>query len=171
MRPKVIKILRPFCFAMADYEFVSNWNIAAPLDRVYAAIEDADSWPQWWRGVLSSVVLQAGDADGIGSVRRTVWKSALPYKLEFDSEVVRLEKDKLIEVRAFGQLDGHGLWRFEPAGDANTNARYDWTVKTTKPWMNALSPIARPLFRWNHDVIMRWGEQGLNRHLAAQRER
>lgn len=156
---------------MADYEFVSDWNIAAPLDRVYAAIEDADSWPRWWRGVLSSVELQLGGADGIGSVRRTVWKSALPYKLEFDSEVVRIEKNKVIEIRAFGQLEGHGLWRFESAGDAETRVRYDWTVKTTKRWMNALSPIARPLFRWNHDVIMRRGEQGLNRHLAARQER
>jgi uncharacterized protein YndB with AHSA1/START domain len=152
---------------MSDYEFVSIWNIDAPLDRVYASIEDADSWPQWWRGVLSSTELKAGDTDGIGSIRRTVWKSALPYKLEFDSELVRIEKNNLIEVRAFGQLDGRGVWQFEPNGVERTRARYDWTVKTTKPWMNVLSPIARPIFRWNHDVIMRWGEEGLNRYLAA----
>jgi len=156
---------------MSDYEFVSHWNIAAPIDDAYAAIEDANSWPEWWRGVLSSVELKPGDANGIGGIRRTVWKSALPYKLEFDSEVVRVERNKVIEVRAFGHLDGRGLWQLEPDGDDKTRVRYDWTVKTTKAWMNLLSPIARPLFRWNHDVIMRWGEDGLNRYLVDRRER
>ncbi len=152
---------------MTDYEFVTHWHIDAPIDRVYAAIEDADSWPKWWRGVVSSTELRPGNTDGTGSVRRTVWKSALPYKLEFDSEVVRIQKNKLIEVRSFGQLDGTGLWQLDAAGDSATIARYDWIVKTTKPWMNFLSPIARPVFRWNHDVIMRWGEDGLIRYLNA----
>jgi uncharacterized membrane protein len=154
---------------MSDYEFVTTWELDSPLERVWDAIEDADSWPVWWRGVISSVELKKGNADGLGSIRRTVWKSALPYKLEFDSEVVRTEKYKLIEVRAFGQLDGRGLWRFTALGDDSTRVRYDWTVKTTKRWMRVLSPIARPLFRWNHDVIMNWGQQGLKRHLNEAR--
>jgi uncharacterized protein YndB with AHSA1/START domain len=156
---------------MADYEFVTNWNIDAPVAQVYGAIEDANSWPKWWRGVISSVELTPGDEAGVGSIRRTVWKSALPYKLEFDSEVVRVEKNKMIEVRAFGQLGGRGLWQLEPNGAQKTRVRYDWTVKTTKPWMNILSPIARPMFRWNHDIIMGWGEDGLIRYLDDRRER
>ena len=151
---------------MSDYEFVSHWKINTPIERTYAAIEDANSWPKWWRGVVSSIELTPGDPDGIGSIRRTVWRSALPYKLEFDSEVIRIEKNKFIEIRAFGQLDGRGVWQLEPEGDDKTHVRYDWTVKTTKAWMNALSPIARPLFQWNHDVIMRWGEEGLDRYLS-----
>lgn len=151
---------------MSDYEFVTIWNIGAPVDSVYSAIEDADLWPSWWCGVLSSTELRPGNNEGIGSIRRTIWKSALPYKLEFDSEVVRVERNKLIEVRAFGHLDGLGIWQFEADGGDKTHARYDWRVKATKPWMNLLSPIAQPLFRWNHDVIMRWGEDGLNRYLC-----
>jgi len=152
---------------MANYEFVTHWTIDAPIDRVYAAIEDANSWPKWWPGVLSSVELEPGDPDGVGSIRRSVWKSALPYKLEFDSQVVRIEKMKLIEIRAFGHLDGRGVWNLESDGASKTRVRYDWTVQTTKGWMNVLSPIARPLFRWNHDVIMGWGEEGLNKYLAV----
>jgi len=89
-------------FIMSDYEFITIWNIDAPLERVWSAIEDADAWPGWWKGVVNVVELQAGDKDGVGSIRRTVWKSALPYKLEFDSEVLRVERLKLIEARAFG---------------------------------------------------------------------
>ena len=45
---------------------------------------------------------------------------------------------------------------------------YDWQVATTKRWMNLLSPIARPVFEYNHDVVMRWGGEGLARRLGAR---
>ena len=103
---------------------------------------------------------------GDGSIRRTVCRSALQYKLEFDSAVLRIERLKLIEARAFGELDGHGLWQFEAVSDDRTRVQYDWRVKTTKAWMNLLAPVARPFFRWNHDTIMRWGKEGLRKRLG-----
>jgi len=45
---------------------------------------------------------------------------------------------------------------------------YDWRVRTTKRWMNLASPIARPIFKWNHDRVMRWGGEGLARHLGCR---
>jgi len=33
--------------------------------------------------------------------------------------------------------------------------------------MNYLAPIARPLFKWNHDVVMGWGSEGLARRLGV----
>ena len=45
--------------------------------------------------------------------------------------------------------------------------RYIWEVDTAKRWMNALAPLLRPLFVWNHHAIMRAGEAGLRRHLEA----
>lgn len=33
--------------------------------------------------------------------------------------------------------------------------------------MNLLAPVARPLFAWNHDVVMTWGGEGLARLLGA----
>lgn len=151
---------------MSDYEFVTIWNINAPVERVWNVIEDANKWPEWWKGVLSVTELAKGDDNGVGSIRRTVWRSALPYKLEFDSEVLRVERLKLIEARAFGELDGHGLWQFEAQSDDQTRVQYDWRVKTTKAWMNMLAPVARPFFRWNHDTIMGWGEEGLKKRLG-----
>jgi hypothetical protein len=152
---------------MSDYVFVTNWTIKSPIEAVWNVIEDANTWPEWWKGVISVSELKPGDSDGIGSIRRTVWKSALPYKLEFDSEVLRMERLRLIEIRAFGELDGLGLWQFEDVDDCQTKVRYDWTVKTTKAWMNLLAPVARPFFRWNHDTVMRWGEEGLTKRLCS----
>jgi hypothetical protein len=34
--------------------------------------------------------------------------------------------------------------------------------------MNLLAPVARPLFKWNHDQIMRQGAEGMARLLNAR---
>src|SRR5207237_6628927 len=136
---------------MRYYEFVSTWQIDAPIDRVWETIKHSESWHEWWRGVIRVVELREGDADGLGSIRRSTWKSALPYTLEFDSEIVRIEHLNLIEARAFGELEGRGLWTFKTEAEGKTHVQYDWRVETTKAWMNMLGPIAKPFFRWNHD--------------------
>jgi hypothetical protein len=33
--------------------------------------------------------------------------------------------------------------------------------------MNLLAPIARPLFEWNHNVVMSWGAEGLEKRLGV----
>ena len=153
---------------MPDYEFVTIWDLNAPLEQVWEVIKHSETWNEWWKGVVRVVELKEGDDDGLGSIRRSTWKSALPYTLEFDSEIIRIERMKLIEARAFGELDGTGLWQFESLSETSTRVRYDWRVKTTKRWMNLIAPMARPFFTWNHNIIMGWGEEGLKRKLAAE---
>ena len=84
-------------------------------------------------------------------------------------ETTRVVPHERLEGRASGELEGTGVWTFAETG-GGTDVRYDWTVRTTKPWMNALAPFARPLFAWNHDVVMRWGAEGLARKLGARVE-
>jgi len=153
---------------MSDYDFVSVWNIDACVDKVWESIKHSETWPEWWKGVVRVIEIKEGDADGLGSIRRSTWRSRLPYTLEFDSEVIRIEPMKAIEARAFGELEGNGLWQFDAISDSQTRVRYDWRVKTTKRWMNVLAPVARPFFKWNHDVIMRWGEDGLKKKLKEK---
>lgn len=153
---------------MSDYEFTTVWLFEAPIEKVWAEIKNTKNWSQWWRGVLEVKELKAGDENGVGSIFRSVWRSRLPYNLEFDSEVVRVEHLKLIEARAFGELEGVGLWTFTSESVKITRVRYDWKVKTTKAWMNLFAPVARPFFKWNHDAIMSWGGEGLAKRLNAK---
>ena len=153
---------------MSDYEFVTVWRFDAPLAPVWQEIKNSETWPGWWQGVLRVEVLKAGDAGGLGKIIRSTWKSRLPYKLEFDSEVVRIEELKLIEARAFGELEGVGLWTLNAENETTTRVQYDWRVKTTKAWMNLVAPLAKPFFRWNHDAIMNWGGEGLARKLNCR---
>jgi len=80
---------------------------------------------------------------------------------------VRVERFKTYEIQAKGQLEGIGLWSFTQMGEV-THLRYDWNVNATKTWMRLLAPLARPVFRWNHDAIMRWGQEGLATRLAHE---
>ena len=152
---------------MSDYEFTTIWRFDAPLQPIWKEIKATENWSDWWKGVLKVEELKKGDEDGVGSIHRSTWKSALPYKIMFDSEVVRVEHLKIIEARAFGELEGRGLWQFKAESENRTRVQYDWFVKTTKPWMNFIAPIARPFFRWNHNVIMNWGGEGLANKLGC----
>lgn len=150
------------------YRLSTLWRFEAPLAPVWQAIVDADAWPLWWPGIEGVDTLAPGDAHGLGARRAWRCKSALPYRLRFTTRVTRIEPLRLIEGLVEGALEGQGccrLWR----EDGLTCVRHDWQVRTTPPWMNLLAPLARPLFRWNHDALMRAGGAGLARHLETGR--
>ena len=110
---------------------------------------------------------EPGDDEGVGSLGRYVWKSQLPYRLEFHIRTLRVERPTLMEGQASGELAGTGCWRlFEEGG--LTAVVYEWDVRTSRPWMNTLAPLLRPVFKWNHDVVMGWGGEGLARKLGAR---
>ncbi len=152
---------------MPDYQFITNWKFKAPLEQVWHEIKTMSRWPEWWSYVEKVELLKQGDADDIGSVRRITWKTALPYSLTFDSELVLMERFRRMEGRAFGELEGVGIWTFHEE-NGTTHVRYDWQVKTTKLWMNLLAPIAWPIFAWNHDKVMNAGFKGLETRLAKR---
>lgn len=154
---------------MAVYEFQTVWLIRGPLESVWKLIYDSDKWPEWWPGVEQVERLSEGDANHVGAIHRYTWKSKLPYRLTFEMRLTRVEPMRLIEGEAIGELAGIGRWQFAKEGD-NTRVTYDWRVETTKAWMNVLAPIARPIFRWNHDVVMNWGGQALAKRVARIRD-
>lgn len=149
---------------MAKYTFVTHWKFDAPLDKVWAEIRNMDAWPEWWKYVKSVEIIKNGNENDIGSVRRITWTTALPYELTFDSELVSVDFQKRMEGIAYGELTGVGIWTFT-ADENSTHVRYDWIVETTKKWMNLFSPIAKPLFKWNHDKVMDAGFEGLQQRL------
>ena len=151
---------------MADYRFLTTWLVDAPIARVWDVIYAIELWPNWWRGVQSVTELHHGDGDGVGTVYRHIWRSKIPYAVRFDVTVVRVERPNLIDATAEGGLAGTGTFRlFEaPLGTAVT---YDWRVRTTRAWMNAIAPVARPVFEWNHHAVMKQGGVGLAERLRV----
>ena len=152
---------------MARYRFLTTWLLEADRERVWDAIYESERWPEWWRGVLRTERLAEGDEAGLGQLGRYVWKSKLPYELEFQMRTTRVERPRLLAGEASGELAGTGTWRlFEE--DGVTAVVYEWNVDTTRRWMNLLAPIARPIFAWNHDYVMRNGGEGMARLLGCR---
>lgn len=152
---------------MGDYRFLTTWCLDSPIEPVWNAVHDFERWPAWWHGVESVTVLEPGDAGGVGSLSRHVWRSRIPYPVRFEVRTTRVEPPALIEGVADGELAGEGRWRLFEAG-ATTAVLYEWNVRTTRAWMNLLAPLARPVFAWNHHWVMRRGGEGLARRVGAR---
>lgn len=151
---------------MARYRFLTTWLLDAPLERVWDAIYDTDAWPAWWPGVTSVEAIVPRPENGVGGVSRFTFRSVLPYDLVFEMRSVRVERPRLLEGVASGELAGVGRWRFFEEGGI-TAVVYEWNVETTARWMNVLGPVARPAFAWNHDRVMAAGGRGLATYLGA----
>ncbi|MBA3552856.1 MAG: SRPBCC family protein [Actinobacteria bacterium] len=151
---------------MGNYRFGTRWVLQAPIDRVWDAIVETERWPTWWRGVQSADVLEQGAEGGVGKRVRYVFRSALPYTLGFEMVLREVSRPHLLVADASGELEGFGRWEITEDGGVTT-LDYTWHVRTTAAAMNLLAPFVRPAFVWNHHVVMRWGAEGLARHLSA----
>ncbi len=152
---------------MTKYSFITSWILEAPIDKVWYAIFHSEDWSKWWESVSDVSELRKGDESGVGSIRRYRWKTPIGYSLIFDMETTKAEPPFCLEGRATGELNGIGKWNLS-ADYTRTNVSYTWDVCTTKTWMNCLAPVARPVFRWNHDRVMSKGYSGLCQLLGCR---
>ncbi|OCJ21084.1 SRPBCC family protein [Serratia sp. 14-2641] len=154
---------------MTEYQLTTLWRIKAPLPTVWEVLYHPDIWPSWWKNLLQVVEIGKGDALGIGALHRYTWQGVLPYRITFDMHIVNIVPLQLLEGQASGEVEGVGQWLLSSDG-VYTLARYTWHVRTTTLWMNCLAPLAAPLFRWNHDAVMRAGAKGLAQRLGTSVE-
>jgi carbon monoxide dehydrogenase subunit G len=151
---------------MADYHYVSTWQLQAPIEQVWTVVNDVERLPAWYPAVQEAQTLAAGDADGVGRRVRLVLKGRLPMQLAFEATVARLDPPRELELHAEGELAGSGRWLLDQQGEITT-VRYLWDVRTTRPWMNLVAPIARPLFTWNTKGVLLEAGRGLARLLEV----
>jgi carbon monoxide dehydrogenase subunit G len=151
---------------MADYRYVSTWRLQAPIQQVWAALNDLEHLPTWYAGVQEARELAPGDAQGVGRRVRYVIKGRLPLRLAFEATTTRSLPPQDQELQAEGELAGTGRWSLDQHGQITT-VRYHWDVRTPRPWMNLLAPLARPIFTWNSKGVMLQAGQGLARFLGV----
>jgi hypothetical protein len=154
---------------VASYAFTTIWRLDAPVTEVFGLIDRIEAWPAWWPSVLRVVRLQAGGEDGVGARYRLTFRGRLPYELHFTSRVTRREAPQVIRGAATGELEGNGTWHLRE-DEGWTTVRYDWHIRTTRRWMNALAvlPFVREIFALNHHAVMRRGLAGICRELGVR---
>lgn len=152
---------------MHAYRFLTCWLLEAGREEVFEALWRSERWPEWWPGSVEAIETEPGDSAGIGRRGRYEWRSRIPYPVRFEVVSTRVERPSLLAGEASGGFEGSGCWRlFEDRGV--TAVSYEWDVRATKPWMVVGGVIVAPLFRWNHDYLMRSGAAGLARLLDAR---
>lgn len=142
----------------AEYVFIDEWDINAPIEAVFNALADARTYPEWWKPVYLEVETTGPPVVGRISMQR--FKGRLPYHLHTTSEIIRLEPPREFEVKVKGDLSGRGVWTLTPRDD-HVHIRFDWRVNADRPLLKLLTPLLRPLFRWNHSWAIRRAMEGL----------
>jgi hypothetical protein len=142
------------------YRFRSEWELDAARAHVFAVLRKGESYERWWPQVKRSARLSDGRYE-------LVARSFLPYELRMVlTESVIDEGAGVLEANLEGDLEGFSRWTLRER-EGRTIATFDEEVVTHKRLLNVLSPIARPLLRYNHTVMMRAGERGLRRYLET----
>jgi uncharacterized protein YndB with AHSA1/START domain len=158
---------------MADaanrYEFVTRWELEATPDEVFDILEDATALPRWWPAVYLEVgEVERGAADGVGRVVSFFTKGWAPYTLRWSARVLDARRPATIELEAFGDLEGRGVWTLEQSGSV-TVVTYRWTVSAEKPLLKTMSFAMKPFFSANHEWAMARGLESIKLELLRRR--
>jgi uncharacterized protein YndB with AHSA1/START domain/mannose-6-phosphate isomerase-like protein (cupin superfamily) len=157
----VIAVAHP----MAPYVFVDEWDVAAPPEAVFDALADTRTYPRWWRPVYLDVE-SAGSVE-VGAESRQHFKGRLPYHLHTRSVIAALDPPHRVTADVDGDLRGRGTWTLTPTADG-THVRFDWQVHADRKLLRVLTPVLRPMFRWNHNWAIARAIDGLEPY--ARRE-
>jgi uncharacterized protein YndB with AHSA1/START domain/mannose-6-phosphate isomerase-like protein (cupin superfamily) len=143
---------------MAPYVFVDEWDVAAPPEAVFDALADTRTYPRWWHPVYLDVE-SAGPVE-VGAESRQHFKGRLPYHLHTRSVIAELDPPHRVTADVDGDLRGRGTWTLTPTV-AGTHVRFDWQVHADRKLLRVLTPVLRPMFRWNHNWAIARAMDGL----------
>jgi quercetin dioxygenase-like cupin family protein len=145
-------------FSADEYVFVDEWDVAAAPEPVFDLIADARTYPDWWRPVYIDTETDGPPAPGRTSKQH--FKGRLPYTLRTSSTITVYDPPHQVGADVVGDLRGRGLWTLTPRG-GTTHICFDWRVFADKKIVKALTPVARPAFRWNHAWAIACAMEGL----------
>lgn len=152
---------------MAHYRFESEWELEAPIDRVFELLTHPEDFQRWWPSVTQSQRLEEGDEDGVGAVAAYTLRSPVFYSMDFQAKALEVERPRRIHTLVRGDLIGTGTYELEQR-EGRTMIRFLWYVSTTRRWMNLVAPVARPLFVWAHHHVMREGAAAMAAHFGGR---
>jgi len=121
-------------------------------------------------------VYLAAQADGpvaLGTASEQHFKGRLPYHLHTRSVIAELDPPRSVTADVDGDLRGRGTWTLTPTPERGTHVRFDWQVHADRRLLRVLTPVLRPMLRWNHSWAIARAIEGLEpyaqRRAAASR--
>jgi quercetin dioxygenase-like cupin family protein/uncharacterized protein YndB with AHSA1/START domain len=154
----IARVLLAFGGPARPYEFVDEWDVAAPPEAVFTAIADSRTYPRWWMPVYIDV--EAEGPPRVGAVSTQHFKGRLPYHLRTRSVITAIDAPRSITADVDGDLRGRGTWTLTPT-QGGTHVRFDWRVFTDRKLLRMLTPILRAALRANHNWAIARAKEGL----------
>jgi uncharacterized protein YndB with AHSA1/START domain len=148
-----------------EYVFIDEWDVDAPQEAVFEALADTRTYPEWWKPVYISV--EADCEPGVGCVSQQEFKGQLPYHLKTRSEIERYDPPHEFAVSVVGDLTGKGVWTLT-SRNGGVHVHFDWRVIADRPLLRYLTPILRPVFRWNHNWSIKRAIEGLEPYARSR---
>src|SRR5262245_21348745 len=139
---------------MDSYQLGYRWTIEGPIETVFRFVSDARTFGQWFH-VFRRV--ESDDAVGpirVGSHSRMKVKALLPYTLDWDVTVAKLDPPRMMETDCRVTLNGrfgmHGYvrYRFEQNGRLVTVINEQELI-AERPLPRIVHPIAQAIFNLN----------------------
>jgi hypothetical protein len=146
----------------------SRWRMDSSAAPVWALLADVEAWPRWWRHVRSVRLLERAASSPVGDVAQVDWAGVLLFGSRLRMVTVVAEAPCLIEGHASGSLRGVAAWILEPTQEGGVDVTCRWEVELHRRWMRRSLPVLRPVFEWNHFMVMRAGASGMARALGCR---
>ncbi len=144
-----------------DYSFRDVWSVRAATTTVFDALVDLANYPAWWPDIRSVTQVD----DDTAEVR---CRSTLPYALTFClHRAVQDQEAGRMRVNITGDLQGYVQGVVAPHRAAGSLLAISQRVMVNKRLLRALAPVARPLFRVNHALMMRRGQRGFRDYVTG----
>lgn len=137
--------------ALSRYRFTHSCRVPARPEQVHPILVDLEHYPAWWPQVRAVASLGPDTA-------LVVCRSVLPYDLELVLDAVSREPNRL-EVAISGPIDGFAKWSLTDE-QGGTRLDYEQQVEA-RGALGWASYAVKPVFRWNHAVMMRGFDRGI----------
>lgn len=112
---------------MAKLSDSASTDIDAPIDAVWAIVQDVASWPEW-QGTLGSLDILATDGDGRASLCAVAFDAKIA-QIKMKLECGYSPPTQMTFERTSGDLSAlSGSWALSDLGDGRTNATYQLDV-------------------------------------------
>jgi uncharacterized protein YndB with AHSA1/START domain len=149
-----------------------RWLIEGPIDVVFDILVHGTAFPDWWRPVFLEA--HTDDPESVVGARvRYRVRGRLPYGLDWDVTLRRIERPHLIEnetVVILGgrlRLSGPVRFRLGQQGD-RVEVINEQEMRSERRLPRPIRAVWQRVFSYNHDWAMAKGGIGLQR---AVRER
>jgi uncharacterized protein YndB with AHSA1/START domain len=144
---------------MDTYQLGYRWTIEGSPETVFRFVSDARTFHEWF-GVFKRV--EPDDPTGplrVGAHTRCHVRALLPYTLDWDITVSKLDPPRLLETDCRLTLNGrfamrgYVRYRFEPRGHL-VDVINEQELAAERPLPRFLHPLAQAIFSLNHDWAM-----------------